>query len=218
MGNKMNNIPSLNSNNNTIVKLETFNFGPMICYTKLNQSFIEELKSRGDKTEAGLNHNLAGHLDEENEYCQEDKNWFMNCTSEIFRTYVGKLSKFSLNEMGNKLLVTGVNLHSLKINFMRKYEFKPIHNHFGDISFVIYLKVPEGIKKENKDFEGIGSGPGCISFYYGEKIENMRTQYHFVPGDGDMFLFPAATKHVVPPFKSDNIRISVSGDLTFDYK
>ena len=213
----MNNVSSLNSDHNTIVKFETFNFGPMICYTKLKQSFIEELKSRGDKSKVSFKHDLAGHLDEENEYSQEDKSWFMNSTSEIFKTYVGKLSKFSLNEMGNKPPVSGINLYSLWINYMKKYEFNPIHDHSGDISFVIYLKVPEGIKEESENFVGQGVGPGCIGFYYGEKVENMRTQHHFFPTEGDMFLFPAATKHMVPPFMSEGTRISVSGNLSFDY-
>ena len=35
---------------------------------------------------------------------------------------------------------------------------------------------------------------------------------HF-PEEGDMFVFPAWLKHLVSPFKSDCVRISVSGNV-----
>ena len=194
--------------------LETFNFGPIICHTSLEKTFIKELRSRGDKSNISHNKELAGHLDIENSYNEEDRKWFMYSTTHIFKNYVNKL-KLSINEMGNKPPLTGVNLSALWINYMKKSEFNPLHDHFGDISFVIYLQVPNEIKEENKRFQGQGSGPGVISFYYGERNENMRTQHHFLPNEGDMFMFPAATKHIVPPFKSDVTRISVSGNLEF---
>jgi hypothetical protein len=213
----MNNFSSLNDKNNTNVNFETFTFGPMICYTKLNQSFIEEIKYRGYRANVTLKDDFSRHLEKKNQCSQDDKNWFMNCTAQIFRTYADKLLNFSLNEIENKLPLTDINLDSLIINYTKQHEFNPVHDQSGDIAFEIYLKVPEEIKKEDEDFEGIGCGPGCVSFYYGENNENMRTQYHFIPGDGDMFLFPAAINRVVPPFKSENVRISITGNLSFDY-
>ena len=215
----MNNISSLENQNAGLnsVRLETFHFGPIICHTKLEKPFLEELRSRGDKTKVPLNHELAGHIDHENAYNEEDKKWFMQTTAAYFRAYVAKLSKFSLNEMGNKPPVKGISLYSLWINYMKKNEFNPLHDHSGDISFVIYLQVPKDIKSEFEAFKGNGVGPGCIGFYYGERVENIKTQHHFFPSEGDMFLFPASTKHMVPPFRSDGTRISVSGNLSFDY-
>ena len=198
------------------VNLSSFNFGPVLCYTNLNKPFINELRVRGDNSKMDYRQTLAGHLDKENEYSQNDRNWFINSTSNIFKSYIHELSKHSLTELAGRPPVTGVNLHSLWINYMKKNEFNPIHDHAGDISFVIYIKVPNIIKEENKSFVGVGCGPGCISFYYGEKSSHYRTQYHFVPNDGDMFLFPASLRHMVPPFKSDTTRISVSGNLSFD--
>ena len=215
----MNNLSSMENQNPDLnsVKLETFHFGPIISHAKLNKSFLDELRARGDKSDVPHNHELAGHLDDENAYNEEDKQWFMKKTANYFKAYVGKLSKFSLNEMGNKPPVKGISLCSLWINYMKKNEFNPLHDHSGDISFVIYLQVPENIKSEFESFKGNGVGPGCIGFYYGERIENIRTQHHFFPTEGDMFLFPASTKHMVPPFKSDCTRISVSGNLELDY-
>ena len=106
-----------------------------------------------------------------------------------------------------------MNLDKLWINFMKKGEFNPVHDHSGNISFVIYTSVPNEILMENKDFKGKGSGPGCISFFHGENSENYRSEYHFLPKRGYMFIFPAWLKHWVCPFQSDCVRISVSGNV-----
>lgn len=198
-----------------LVKLEGFSFGPLIGHTFLDKPFLEELRSRGDKSNVSYKTELAGHLDIENSYNQDDIQWFMEYTANIFKNYVDMLSRFILGTTINKSPLARINLNSLWINYMKSGEFNPLHDHTGDISFVIYLQVPKEIKEENKKFDGVGSGPGVISFYYGEKIDNIKTQYHFLPKAGDMFLFPATTKHMVAPFKSDVTRISVSGNLIF---
>ena len=215
----MNNIPSLKSENSSInqLKLESFYFGPIICHSKLSKTFIDELRLRGNKSNMPYNHALAGHIDNENAYNEDDKIWFMNSTADIFKAYVANLSRYSLNEIGNKPPVKGITLFSLWINYMKQHEFNPLHAHSGDVSFVIYLQVPDEIKNEFKSFKGNGIGPGSIGFYYGERADNIKTEYQFFPGEGDMFMFPAHLKHMVPPFKSNVTRISVSGNLNFDY-
>ena len=50
-----------------------------------------------------------------------------------------------------------MNLDKLWINFMKKGEFNPVHDHSGNISFVIYTSVPKEILMENKNFKGKGS-------------------------------------------------------------
>lgn len=210
-------MPKIEHEDNNKVELRTFLFGPVLSHTTLNKSFIKELKSRGDNADLDFRDKLAGHIEKENEYSQDDRDWFINETADIFKTYVNKLTKHSLTEVAGRPSITGVNLHSLWINYMKKNEFNPIHDHAGDISFVIYLQVPSELKKENESFVGVGSGPGCICFYYGEKSLNYRSQYHFIPNEGDMFLFPASLRHMVSPFRSDVTRISVSGNLSFDH-
>ena len=103
---------------------------------------------------------------------------------------------------------------------MKQGEFNPPHNHSGDFSFVLYLQVPEELKKEDDAFKGQGSGPGTISFMYGEDQANIRTGYGIVPATNELWIFPATLKHTVPPFRSDVERISVSGNwfITDDMK
>jgi hypothetical protein len=75
------------------------------------------------------------------------------------------------------------------------------------------LKIPEEIKKEYKEFKGKSSGPGGISFIYGEGNRQAITYQAHFPEEKDLFIFPAWLKHYVAPFKSDVERVSISGNL-----
>ena len=64
---------------------------------------------------------------------------------------------------------------------MKNGEFNPIHDHSGDISFVIYVAVPDELIKEKHEFKGKGVGPGTISFLYGEESNSYTSHYNFFP-------------------------------------
>jgi hypothetical protein len=96
---------------------------------------------------------------------------------------------------------------------MKAGEFNPLHFHGGDISFVIYTSVPKKIISENCKFTGIGSGPGCISFNFGEHSESYKSSFDFLPKKGDMYIFSDCLRHSAPPFKSNVKRVSVSGNI-----
>ena len=104
-------------------------------------------------------------------------------------------------------------IKAMWVNYQRQHEFNPPHDHSDDLSFVIYLKVPEEIKKEFKEYKGKSSGPGGISFIYGEGNRQAITYQAHFPVEKDLFIFPAWLKHYVAPFKSDVERISVSGNI-----
>ena len=63
----------------------------------------------------------------------------------------------------------------------------PPHDHSEALSFVIYLKIPEALKKENKEYIGTSRGPGSIMFTYGEG----RKKIHYLP-----IPFPRRTRHL----------------------
>ena len=104
-------------------------------------------------------------------------------------------------------------LNSLWVNFMKKGEYNPPHDHSDYLSFVIFLKVPEEITKEQEDFVGNSAGPGSLSFLYGEGNRQSITYQSVKPKERDIFIFPAWIKHYVAPFYSDVTRISVSGNI-----
>ena len=119
-----------------------------------------------------------------------------------------------------------VSLNYMWINYMKKNEFNRPHTHSGSFSFVLYLQVPEATytasgqypKKgiDGKSYPGgvCSVGPGCVNFFYGEEQTGIITAHGIKPLEGDLWIFPAPLRHMVPPFRVDGTRISVSGHLT----
>ena len=104
-------------------------------------------------------------------------------------------------------------LSALWINHQKSNEYNPPHDHDGKLSFVIYLQIPEELKKEHETYKGKSCGPGGIQFLYGNGPRDCVTYQTAFPEEGDMYIFPAWLKHWVAPFKSDCVRISVSGNF-----
>ena len=98
---------------------------------------------------------------------------------------------------------------------MKAGEFNPPHIHTGcDFSSVLFLDIPEELKKENKAYVGTASGPGCIQFLSGEPSTYSIHQKTFFPKTGDFFMFPGSLRHLVYPFTSDIERISIAANYT----
>tara|TARA_R100001230_G_C5519320_1_gene57099 strand:- start:90 stop:539 length:450 start_codon:yes stop_codon:yes gene_type:complete len=104
-------------------------------------------------------------------------------------------------------------LSALWINHQKPNDFNPPHDHDGRLSFVIYLQIPEELKKENARYKGKSCGPGGIQFIYGNGPRDCVTYMSFMPEENDCFVFPAWLKHWVAPYKSNCTRISVSGNF-----
>ena len=110
-------------------------------------------------------------------------------------------------------------LDSCWVNFQKKYEFNPIHNHSGLYSFVIWTNVPYNMEEEHKLSPGAESrfdSAGLFTFLYNDTIGKIKP--FEIPIDKNMenniVLFPANFYHMVYPFfSSDGYRISVSGNF-----
>ena len=185
-------------------------WGPYLFKSKLSKEYCEELLQKGKKTTVSAEKNLAGDLHKENYFNSDDCIWFLDKTEKIFKTYISS----SENYYGRKIC-KNLKLEKLWINFMKKGDFNPIHTHNHDISFVLFLQIPEKLKEEQEKYPGTdNSGPGGLCFTYGEDINEFFTcQINFKPEVGDFFIFPAKLKHLVNPFKSEGERISVSGNI-----
>ena len=195
------------------INLRYFLFGPVIGGVMFDNDLCKELLNRGRKTTKSHVQYLAGHLDKENIFDNNDKQWFVDNFQDYFIPYFKKLQDVSdPNFYYGIPPYKEVWLSNLWINFMKKGEFNPPHGHDGDFSFVLYLQVPKELEEENKKFKGQGTGPGIISFMYGEEQKGIRTAQGITPALNEMWIFPASLKHCVPPFKSDVERISISGN------
>ena len=110
-------------------------------------------------------------------------------------------------------------IDDLWINFQKKYEHNPMHNHTGELSFVLWITIPYDLNEElslpncknsntpvNSLFEFIFTD--FLGRIVSNKI-NVDKSY-----EGTIIMFPSALNHTVHPFyTSDDYRISISGNL-----
>lgn len=88
----------------------------------------------------------------------------------------------------------------------REKDFNPVHRHGGQLSGIVYLKVPRQINRRNFP-------EGCLEFVYGRgKPETLDFNGNrtVLPVAGDMYIFPAWLQHLVYPFYGRGERRSLS--------
>jgi hypothetical protein len=113
----------------------------------------------------------------------------------------------------------GLHLPITWVNFQKKGEFNPNHNHGGIFSFVLYINVPYLIEHEMQSESGKYSNrniPGHFEFTFTNSLGAI--QHKEIPIDkryeNTLLLFPSRLVHCVYPFyTSDDYRISVSGNF-----
>lgn len=91
--------------------------------------------------------------------------------------------------------------------------FSPVHFHTGDVSGVMYLKVPAHIADEARQAQQSSINArkaGYITFLIGGKQPLARSLISFRPQVGDLYLFPSWLLHAVEPFEGEGERRSLS--------
>ena len=118
-----------------------------------------------------------------------------------------------------------LNLNSFWVNFQKKHEFNPPHDHGGVYSFVIWMQIPTSFAEQRKL-------PVCIESNADNLISNFAFSYTNTLGkvstfaynmekeaEGYMVMFPSQMTHQVFPFyESDGERISISGNINIKEK
>jgi|TARA_B100000073_G_C23680625_1_gene552393 hypothetical protein len=192
------------------INVDVYNWGPCVVRVKIKDDLVKTLLKEGKNNRLDFRDKLAGIIENETGYSTESKQKVLPQLSQYLGVYDQVYQNYVKQPYETKPEYV---LSSLWINHQRPNEFNPPHDHDGKISFVIYLQVPEEIKKENQAFVGKSCGPGGIQFVYGEGPRDCVTTLSYFPEVGDMFMFPSWLKHWVAPFKSDCLRISVSGNF-----
>jgi hypothetical protein len=165
------------------------------------------------------NKNLAGHILKEYRIAHSQK---------LLEPFILDLV-IKYNSVYNNLKEFNFLTHNIPmmienpwVNFQKKHEFNPVHNHKGMMSFVIYLQIPYDLKREFEE------GPGrlvpepctsCFQFLFTNSLGQIGT--HTIKVDksfeNKILLFPAKMPHCVYPFyTSDDYRISVAGNVLLD--
>lgn len=193
--------------------MEYFNWGPLVGIFNVEKSFCDEMLRRGNLTKEPAYETLAGHFKTEYKFNKEDMGYFVENAQPYFNEYMeSSMTHF------NSYKAKNLHLESLWINYMGPNNFNPVHTHTEDLSFVLYLDVPKELEEENKNERNNDQygGPGAITFMWGEGSTNdVIVANNRLPKTGEFYIFPTHLRHMVYPFKSDVIRISMSGNLGY---
>ena len=198
------------------VTYNVLNWGPCVVQVKISDDFKNRLLAGAESARAkklDYTDKLAGIIKEE--YAYEKKEEYLPEVAQCLGIYDVAFQRWKSDPYERK---PEYLLTALWVNYMKQHEFNPPHDHSDQLSFVIFLKVPEEIKKEQEEYKGKSGGPGSLSFLYGEGNRQAITYQSVHPKEGDMFIFPAWMKHYVAPFYSDVTRISVSGNVADSVK
>ena len=192
------------------IQIKIFNWGPCVVKCKIKPEYGKMLLDEAKSNKIDFRSKLAGQIDLETSYSDESRQKMVPMLGQYFGVYDQAYQAYTQKKYEKR---PEYILTALWINYQKANEFNPPHDHDGKLSFVIYLKIPEELKKENKEYKGRSCGPGGIQFMYGEGPRDAVTYMSHFPEERDMFIFPAWLKHWVSPFKSDCERISVSGNV-----
>lgn len=191
---------------------------PKEYFDRIKRKVKETVKNKNNK----INNILAGNIS--NSFNLDDKKWFEeSLITPCISIYNKAFNKFS-EEFNPAILNKDCKfyLDRLWVNFQKKNEFNPIHNHSGLYSFVIWVKIPYDCKKEyDVSFVKHSNSPsaGKFSFIYLSSLGRISAHAFELNKDyeGTMVFFPSQLQHVVYPFYSSNKeRISISGNVMLD--
>ena len=189
---------------------------------ELNQQEIDHLWKCIENQGEDAKRSLVGNI---------SKSFLIEDIDNIFYENVCKECMYQYEQLFPDYFLTGnypnsathdTKLNTFWVNYQYKHEFNPLHNHNGVFSFVIWLKVPTDYREQYtlphlhdvnipqaSDFQIIYNDiHGSLKHY---------TYYMSESSVGKMLFFPSTLNHLVYPFyESDDERVSISGNISFN--
>ena len=184
-------------------------------FEKVDNKIIDYLKTQIKKKNEleNFTKDLAGQIQDEYQIkvTNDYSNYICDCIANnpITINYLNKVDTLSKN--------CPIFLDKSWINFQKKHEFNPLHDHTGIFSFIIFMQIPYKLKEELKVYtDANGQYTSCLSFIFTDTNGSVVDKNCYVDESYlyKMLIFPAKLKHMVYPFyTSDKERITVSGNV-----
>jgi hypothetical protein len=197
----------------TPINYNFYYWGPYLWRSSISDDMCDQILAKGLKSTNDYRQYLASLIDDVRAFDSTDSPFLLEALSPYLETYLETKKQFAPESTTPKL-----ELIEFWINFQKSGEFNPEHIHSGDLSFVVYLDIPDNLIEENNNYKGTGAGPGNVVFRYGEQSNWAVSLQNFVPKKGDIFIFPASLSHSAYPFYSSGVRVSMSGNFKFVYE
>ena len=147
----------------------------------------------------------------EHYYLKENNKELFDYLIIFVKKYNEKYNYLKYHKLLNKDV--GIIFQQPWFNVQKKGEFIPNHTHDGILSYSIWIQLPILNKNNNHKFSS------CFEMQY-QNILGSRDNYLIQldkNSEGKFLLFPSMLSHCVYPFfDSDEIRISISGNISFN--
>ena len=138
-----------------------------------------------------------------------------------FKQYIKLLSGeyfnlFPLERMGREM---DMEIFDMWLNVQKKHEYNPMHNHYGDLSFVIWIKIPYKLKDEFDMSNSKSSRhPWNSLFTFITMNRGMSPLFVDSEYEGKIILFKSSLLHQVFPFySSEESRVSLAGNIKINW-
>ena len=188
-------------------------FGPTIMAGTLPESLIKLLDDKAQQImddekmskDLDWSHNLAGNVKQEVRYPQEwlSSNEFGPMTRSLDMIVNRYLSSPPNSDTIDPKEVEGLVMTSMWCVSQWAGDFNPSHIHDGDISGIIYLRIPPSLEKEYAQ-EDHYPCVGDVQWQCGQASTFNGHQFKVSPKIGQIYLFPAWLTHMVYPFRTQN--------------
>jgi hypothetical protein len=204
----------------------------MICQSMIPMEIIdavnEELdKLRADSGRSSHEHTLVGQIrNGEQLSLSRDNPVFSKVytmAEQLSMTYIQAFGQHT--SLSSEVPWAGAQCKDLWSVHMFAGDYNPLHDHGSDteggLSFVLWTRVPEGMRNEKADnlFNSSGYLDGCIKFFNGPFSQRGPMQFRppkvldIVPEPGKFVIFPHWLNHTVYPFAVDGERTTISGNV-----
>jgi len=198
-------------------------FGPTIIRGKLSESLVKLMDDKSSDMLADkefskkFDHapNLAGNVKKEVRF---DPEWMGGEEFLPMVSFIGEMVKSYISippasETISPEFVGKMVIESMWVVAQYAGDFNPFHIHEGQLSGVLYLRVPPSLPKEYAKEDHYPT-VGDICWFNGQAATFSGHKFQQSPKVGDIFLFPNWLAHGVYPFRTPNEeRRSVSFNL-----
>jgi len=182
-------------------------FGPTILKSRIDDVVFDAIK-------LAVENSKSNHVVEPNYLAGEfingqNKDLLLGDNAPLILNWVQQKAKEygqSINDRNIEHCASQLKLPIIWVNYQKKSDFNPVHNHSGLLSFIMYVKMPTLINEQKYS--------GDINWRYGESQDLIKNTLNITPQEQDFFMFPSWLDHWVYPFANSNdTRITVAGNL-----
>ena len=180
-------------------------FGPMIAKLKAPASLVEKINRH-------IDHRISSHEGERPDHFSLEEGFLFDGGTQSLASQTAKWISRYLGLADDREL-NRVRFENFWMVRHFAATFSPVHFHSGDLSGVLYLKVPDSIddeaEEERKSYISARRA-GYITFFIGGKQRFSKSLISFKPVVGDFYIFPGWLLHAVEPFQGEGERRSMS--------